>query len=836
MQRPTNKRRPHVQLTRDKFLNRIHPMVLHHVPTDTQTDIQPRGIPQPSITQRLHSTGKLLSAIGLGAVVLAATASSAGAYTAGSADYGQVITQLQDANQTLTTSSNELYNQEQNIIKLTNYNQALQIWTNTPATATASENPEAQPGSAIQAVQAELGPYDTNGPPGLTAPSYLSIGSGESMFWSGSTLDWNVNGQPSEGPTSVFQWYPNGQTNPTPQGVFNDTNGYSVFQSPGGNSYTSWLPGATSDTSGQGTTGWQAAAASTVRPYSVFKDAYGYSDFAGAFGHSYLADVELTPNTTGVNTEQESVFKWGTPNGVQDSVFKYTSYNPVTGNNVNPDGTSRQDISVFTAATGANSGNPNGHGSVFITDDPTNKNIGNSVFLDIQGNSYLDDITADLNISAQNLSPQGPMHFGTTPQLTYNQLGQVIINTPNNNDEFANYTPALPISITQLFAAASGITNQASSGSSTFTTPGYLAETLNALTMSNGETPFDWYQSAGANVDNAFAQAFFNPPAYSDTTLTPYLSAFQGWKDSTAQQTQFTTSQQQLQDTITTETTAMDNEAQGTNGPSAGPTATTPTADLQGNYADSVWQMPVNEISQDFGVLTDSNTGDAAAINDQGYVGDNKSTAILGAFASVLGLVNPNNSTEVPTAETTTATAGDSTLTQAQLKPVSVDDFGQGTSASGFITAGPATTLPANWSDTAGTTATTQGAKVTETMDVTDGAISAYMVGFVDGLQWFRGQFAWMAQLMGLLLELFCVIQCWHLIVWGFSGGPFPIDLTLRKPVPKHDTVSDPAGRDSPLNAADNYQRVATENAPMKTGTERATIKSCGREKRGGVT
>jgi hypothetical protein len=87
-------------------------------------------------------------------------------------------------------------------------------------------------------------------------------------------------------------------------------------------------------------------------------------------------------------------------------------------------------------------------------------------------------------------------------------------------------------------------------------------------------------------------------------------------------------------------------------------------------------------------------------------------------------------------------------------------------------------------------------------MDATNGTIASYMTGFLNGMQWFRANFAWEAQILGWLLQLFAVMKCWELLVWGFSGGKFPLDISMKRPVPKHDTVSDAGGRDSTLKKA----------------------------------
>ena len=762
-------------------------MVLHHVPADPETHIQPRALPLAKLNHALQSTGKILSAIGLGAVVLAATATSAGGYTAGSADYGQVISQLQTI---ATQNQTPIYNDSQ-------------YWNGTYALT----------GSAEQMTAAELGPWEV--PESSThswIPSYLSDGVDYSVFWD------NQPGTPKDVPNSVFNWVQNNNlpTNEVSgnQGVFTDRYDYSVFQSPNGNTYTAWNPAAAGTVSLEtpGSADWQAASSSNYLPYSVFKDRTGSSVFENAFGQAYLAETIPLAHTANTMTQQ-SALTYGASGGTQTSVFQYQGYNPTTGGINDASGYPEQTLSVFTAGTGPQSGNPDGPGSVFVTDDPTANNIGNSVFLDKYGNSYLDDMTADMQVPIQFLQGLGYSGFNQWLETYTPDTGVTL--TQNVDQNMGQITKQQPLGLAQLEAYANGIMQIYAPGSTNaVVTPPYNYLTAVAMTQGPTQSPYIWYEGANAGGwqwHNQFAAAMFNPPKIDTTTLKPYLSALSGWKNSTTGQTNFSDAQSNLNNTIQTTQTQM-NQYVMTNAPGGTPSATSPATGLQGNFK-TVWQLPVNALSESFGLLTDSNTKDTAGT---GYVKDNTSLNVETSIQKILTLNDPTPAEEVPLTETSPSLNGGSTLTTSQMTPVTNIEE---TAATSLYLSGQ-TPNNQNVTDQGGRSPIITGNTEPILLDPTDGAINSYMTGFVNGMQWFRGQFAWLAQILGWMLELFTVMKCWDLIQWGLNGGPFPLDINLKRPTPKHDSVSEGNGRNSPLNVADNFGRVQQEIGAFTTGTE----------------
>ena len=783
------KRTNHVQPTRNKFFRGIHAMVLHHVPTHTQTNIQPRRIPQPRLT---YSAGKILSAIGLGAVVLAATASSAGAYSSGSADYGTLLAALNTANS----------NAKPDTTVPTGYQAG--TWGLT--------------GGVDEEIAAELGPWSAPGV-GTPIPSYFSTGENRSVFFQ--------PGYTGTTPMSVFHWTKraSGSAASVNRGVFDDINGYSVFESPNGNSYTSWLPFTAQSVGYEtpGSTNWQSASSSAYLPYSVFKDQWGNSVFTDPNGNSYLSQIYFLAHAA--NTpEIGSVFSTGRGTA-QRSVFQYQGYEtvPGTGYGTTNDSSGYPEpmFSDFEAGTGTNSGNgPSGIGSVFVTDDPTIGNVQNSVFLDPYGNSYLDDMTASLTLPMNGMSgnPTTAGGAGGTKYVeAYNRQGVLTLNGPLTSGDAGNQ---YPLGLAQLIAYSQGITWDSNYATTMSLTTPYPYLTEQTFENSPGETLYNWYTGYIGNTgsyQNMFARAFYNPPtSATQNTLTPYLSELGGWKDSPGGQLNFTDAQTSLQQTIGNQNTTLQQYV-AANAP-ATPAAATPTTALQGTFA-TTWQLPVNQISQSFGILTDSIPADSTAIQGQGYAKDNTSLEALKAIQNLMTLSNPSNTLQVPQTELSPSTNGGSTLLASQMNTISPQDATQTAGQTSFLSG--QTPFADNITDTAGTSSIGTGQTAAIILDPENATINAYMTGFVDGMQWFRSQFAWLAQILGWLLELLTMMKCWDLIHWGIAGGPFPLDISLKRPTPKHDTVEKQGdGRNSPLNTADNYGRVAKEIGPYITGTE----------------
>ena len=237
---------------------------------------------------------------------------------------------------------------------------------------------------------------------------------------------------------------------------------------------------------------------------SVFKDEYGPEESVSVFSGRNNWEAWYMPNHNQTYPQQ----------GIWDSAFQ-TQAQAITGTETVPLGS-----------------------SVFLTDNPNltgpqgNPDIGHSVFLDPEGNSYLDDIAAALtwqpnydmgqfyNSSLGGSIPQ-PYYtsFGALDWQFYNQYG----NGSLNSMPFGSQVSA---SLPQLLSYAYGITE---------TQSGYLTAPYNFITTSSfqqapGETPAEWYQGPDTPqgvYTNMFAEAFYNAPD-ANGNIKPYLATFSG--------------------------------------------------------------------------------------------------------------------------------------------------------------------------------------------------------------------------------------------------------------------------------------------------------------------
>lgn len=823
------KRINHVQSARDKLFRGLDTVVLHNVPARPQAHILTGTIPVATVVDQtdfaksgpvgVYSAGRfLLCAVGLGAAILAATASSAGAYTSGSADYGTLLTQLQDiASQTkgLIGSAPTTANPTGSVFL--GENTGSSVFYNV-------YGPEKRPYGEAMALALHgmsRGAASTTNIPGGVFDSSVDT---YSLGTSGSVnhiigvdgpgvFQWSpINSDPANAPSAYVNDFTTaqGSTAAAYWSVFNDRFMNSVFDSPNGNSYFDWLPYNVGQLAvGTTAANWKTADATANVPYSIFRSNTGGSVFQNMLGQGDFSASE--DDTTGVLVRNSAFV---TPS--EQSVFMAQAYNLTTGGHVSSSADQEASQSVFVAGTGPDSGiGSSGTGSVFITDDAQNHNIGNSVFLDPYGNSYLDDITSALMLPNAN---GGDFAYGgaaPAPLLSYQPDGviQLYNDNPNNTLIATNNQ----IGLAEELAVSLGAIPYFGSTDFTKFYAGYPYLSAEAQQIPGGMSVENWYGSeATTGWSNMFAQAFYEPPATGATILKPYLSEFSGWQNSSVSAADFTNAQSSLSSAINEQETYIMVPYVQANAP-AYPGSSTLSSGLQGNFS-SVWQLPVNALSTSFGYLTDSNTAEATANSDSGYAKDNTSINVVKSFAGIFNGIDPSEALEVPLTETTNTMNGGSTLTDAQMTAIPGSTYTE-TAATPLFLSGQ--TLEAqNVTDSTGTSPVVTNAIEAILMNPNQLAISAYMTGFVNGMEWFRGQFAWLAEILGWLLELFCAFKCWDLIQWGVNGGPFPLDISLRRPTPKHDSVSDPAGRTSPLNSADNYGRVNQEIAPYSTGTE----------------
>lgn len=674
----------------------------------------------------LHSNGaNFLYAAALGTAILAAAATSAGAYTAGSADYGQVISQLQQMNS--ETSPMDQATLTYQVAQENN----LQTIESTLKTATQT-NLNGTPMSML-AQTVGIGSYNPPTSAMTFSPTYYSHG-----------------GTAAQGFQSVWQWIPGTQS---PRSVYVDGQGYSVFQSPNGNSYFDWNPynAAAVNVETTGDANWNTASATTGTPYSVFRDNFGSSVFTNTNGQAYLSadyPVPHVANTTAVG----SAFTTGV--GLQTSVFQWQEYNANTGTGYgtteDSSGYPEPMFSVFTAGSGPKSGNgAHGIGSVFVTDDTQNGNVDNSVFLDQYGNSYLDDIESALALSTPTYqSIYGNASNGNT--YAYNQSGQLEWISPWQQGAQTYAQTNEPIGIAQILAIADGEAPDYNPATDTIMfTPSYQYLT-SASTMQNPlETIQQWYagpNAGGWQYSNEFAAAFFNPPASGATTLVPYLSAFGGWQDSIAYQDSLTTNENNTTSAINTAEGQLDTTFNNY-APTTTPSPQTPATGLQGGWSTS-WILPINAISTTIGTITDSDT--ATEGNNAGYALDNNSHNVVGAIQDLISRIQQGSGYNPP-----------SNLLQytktTNLAPEYTGDGGDSPNGTSSQYA---------------------------TLDAVDDGEFSFLAGAVYGMQWFRANTPWLAYIFGFFLTLFTVLKAWQLIYWGINGGSFPLIFNPHNRVP----------------------------------------------------
>lgn len=719
------------------------------------TDIRPREMETTTTITALWSTGRIMCAVGLGAAILAATASSAGAYTAGSADYGQVINQLQQVNANQTVQESDLASADSN---LTAINQTLGLLDSSPTYqfipshgggSAQSAGSQIFPNYPMWTLAGELGPL-VEASTYIPVPSYLESNPGMSiMAFSNNVPGFgNSIGQQQ----SVFNWVPSSTSSDpyTPDAsVFVDAGNNSVFQSPNGNSYLSWYPNNDQNVAlGSTTANWKTAANTSNIPYSIFRTNTGGSVFENMLGQGDFSATEV--DTTGLNVRNSAFV---TPSG--NSVFMAQAYALATGTGYGThesDGTTpTASQSVFVAGTGAYSGiGSTGTGSVFVTDDPQNKNVGNSVFLDPYGNSYLDDISADLSIPTGNMfsSTTNRMTLGPTPQWTYSTIGTLIFGaqgTSRNNNTGVT-------SLAELVAAALGTvpTYTLINGSYSATTFGasYPYLSAEAMQIPEGMTNTTWYNSqATTGWSNSFAYAFFNPPsgATAPVGLVPYLSALGGWTNSTTFQNSLTTNQTNDTNGLNTAIGTLDTTFTGI-APSNIPGTGTQNAAIQGGWSAN-WILPMNTLSTAVGTLTDANP--ATQGTNGGFVQDNNSNNVVGAIQDLTGRIQ-------------------------QLA---------GYTPPSDLLAYTNTTLTTQYTGDGGDTANgTSNAYAT--MDAIDDGEFAFLAGAVSGMQWFRGSFGWLASFFGFWFLMFTIWKAWELIYWGINGGRFPLLFNTHNRTP----------------------------------------------------
>ncbi|MDA8378435.1 MAG: hypothetical protein M0Z50_15540 [Planctomycetia bacterium] len=528
----------------DKFSNRRRTLVHNTIQALFRTRIPTTQRPKQVL--KVANTGILLVIIG--STTIGLTSRSAGGYTAGSADYGQVISQLSQ----LDTNYTELSG-ESRVDWGTPFPDA--TGNLSPGANTASTGTNWMDGQTLQnLIASELGPIETN-----NGPVFSYLGNGETSF-----LTYNpspsING--SVNTAGSLNWIPgitaiNFPTTETANtglssdwSVFIDKYGYPVFESPNGNSYTAWYPYSVVSENLENTAGvnFGNANKNSTTPYSVFKDAYGGSVFENPLGQSYFSDVYFEPHASN-SPIMGSVFTTdGNGSGQPNSVFQVEGFNvyPGTtnyGKQLDSNGYPNQMLSVFTAGTGSNSGlGSTGIGSVFVTDDTQNKNVGNSVFLDPYGNSYLDDITYALLLPANGLttpvSDGGYMLSGGN-NWSYNQYGELDYTSL---EQVGSISQSLnPLTLSELYAYANGVTyaNQFNGNVGTLTPP-YQFLTNTAFLEAPTESVQTWYKGYNGDdgqYENMFAEAFFNPPSSSSTTLIPYLSALAGYNPGSTTET-----------------------------------------------------------------------------------------------------------------------------------------------------------------------------------------------------------------------------------------------------------------------------------------------------------
>jgi hypothetical protein len=424
----------------------------------------------------------------------------------------------------LNQINNDTYQMEQSQVLPgtgTNGTAPVSIFTWQPTTNTAP-NGGMWPGEmAYRTMWATQYTQDSLGPPQTAGYSSSSTPDGPDytlpVFATGNGQTATTTGREYGTGHSVFQWMPNNIQSRTTTSQF------------GGNSLT---------VSPQ----WPTSASSYTSPWSVWTDKYGIPNQAGPHGDSVFKRVSDT-DYPGQRTLSAFLGNQG------QSVFTYEKYNPNTGTyygtqtlELNSQGNPvyMPSTSVFTAALSTATGtapSSTGRGSVFVTDDTNNRNIGHSVFLDKYNNSYLDDITSDLE-----LNTAFPPTYDTATNPTYSTAGSGM------NEFLYGYTEN--VGLAAVTAAINGMVQEPNGYNSgeldiiPYTLP-FAAIQSQQMSGMPTETPYDWYtgptgQSAinqqQGTFTNYFAQAFYAPPASSSaTTLTPYLSALIGYP--TADQT-----------------------------------------------------------------------------------------------------------------------------------------------------------------------------------------------------------------------------------------------------------------------------------------------------------
>ncbi len=721
------------------------------------------------ILPHLQSTGKAAAYATAIIALISLCPRGAGAYTSGSADYGQVIAQLQQLNSN-NVPGTEMQNTYETLLP--------SLWGTVPISGgapslsnmNASNNGNLASGfdyPYLNIIAAELGPhaYEQD-----QVPSYLGYALNTSNGPSGMTYalgnqQWNVHGNAAYA-QSNFATKQAG----TAVGIWStqmDHNGYSVFESPNGNSYLDWSPVQAQSLQTGTTTGstiqWQNAVLNT-NPYGIFKDKYGGSVFQDPQGLSYFTGIKYddtnspyitTGTTTNANRRQGSVFTDAFGNGV----FTYTSYNPLNGTIGVTNSQNEPTQSVFIAGTGnhESDGNPGPTGSVFVTDDSTNGNVGNSVFLDPYGNSYLDDITNALTLPGQMVT-NAYQQPGTIqqPEWNYSTTGQLTFWQPTFRGGTNSTNDTQPLTITELIALAFGESPTTNSGTSTNGTTYYSFSYpwLSAMTMLEpsgwSDTQY-WNGLPGLNgsYKNMFAEAFYNPMATGTTTLVPYLSALSGYDpNSPAEQTRQTTADNDYASMMTTINSGVTNHEQY-------------ASPYQGQFTPQGW------------------TGQTVTANG--------TTWTMGADITQAG-INPGYFLQ-----TVATGAGFSSGTPATETEAATAAY---TLYADFAQAGP---LPPGYTGSINTTVL-PGSSIPSYAAVPLTIIDAVMTD----AEWWQTNMTWFIDFFSAMWIVYCCVSTLRWVNWGLHGGEFPLRVIMRatpansddhpvnKPVPNDLTA--PAG------------------------------------------
>ena len=321
---------------------------------------------------------------------------------------------------------------------------------------------------------------------------------------------------------------------------------------------------------------------------SVFKDWWGNSALLNEEGQSYFA--RLSPNSANNGINETSVFDTQNDNSAFLAISP-DDWQTIINNSIPAANWIGEGRSVFTTNDpGFANSKYAMRQSVFLTNDTTNNNVGNSVFLDPQGNSYLDDLTANTMINfAPNNGVNGyeqtstNLNQGVIPtgwSETYTPQGWLSITNNWGNMETSALAPGTNFTLAQITAYASGIsweTGINSGGTAQYTlTPSYQA--LNAIsknefaTSQQTEDNYDnnWWNwtvfpsyTDPAGYVNRWAQAFYSQPQWNTTTgawsMTPYLSTLGGIDVTSSAEDQKTTdAQNQVKSNLKITRTNMD--------------------------------------------------------------------------------------------------------------------------------------------------------------------------------------------------------------------------------------------------------------------------------------